>query len=52
LRRCSLAEIDMQRIALLLGLEEPSIFKDYLEQVANQRLLEYRRFLQWGNKQG
>jgi CRISPR-associated protein Csc3 len=47
-----LAEVDIQRIALLLGMEEPSIFRDYLEQVANQGLLEYRRFLQWGNKQG
>jgi CRISPR-associated protein Csc3 len=42
----------MQRIALLIGLEEPSVFGDYLDQVANQGLLEYRQYLQWGGKQG
>ena len=32
--------------------EEPSIIKDYLDQVANKALLAYRRHLQWGGKQG
>ena len=43
---------DPYRIALLLGKQEPSLLKDYLDQVANQALLQYRRFMQWGNKKG
>ena len=44
--------IDLQRIALLIGKEEPSIFKDYLDQVANQALLPYKAIFQYGGKKG
>ena len=47
-----MASLDLQRIRFLIGKEEPSVFKDYLDQVANQALLAYRSHLQWGNKQG
>jgi len=47
-----LAELDLQHIELLIGKKSPSIFSDYLEQVGNQALLDYRRHLQWGGKEG
>ena len=47
-----MATIDLQRIALLIGKEEPSVFKDYLDQVANQSLLPYKAVFQYGDKKG
>ena len=43
---------DLQHIAFLIGKEEPSIFKDYLDQVANHSLMPYKAILQWGGKAG
>lgn len=40
------------RIALLLQRSQPSLLKDYLDTVANQALLQYRTYWQWGKKQG
>lgn len=47
-----MATIDLQRIALIIGKEEPSIFKDYLDQVANRALLPYKAIFQYGGKKG
>lgn len=47
-----MTSLDLQRIALLIGKEEPSVFKEYLEQVANQALLQYATILQYGDKRG
>ena len=47
-----MAEFDLQHIALLIGKEEPSILKDYLEQVANRGLMTYKGIYQWGAKRG
>ena len=44
----------MQHIALLIGLgeEKSSVFKDYLDKVANRGLIPYKAVLQWGAKGG
>lgn len=47
-----MAELDLQHIELLIGKKAPSTFSDYMEQVGNQSLLDYRRHLQWGGKEG
>ncbi len=47
-----MAKIDLQRIALLIGKEEPSVLKDYLERVANRGLTAYKGIYQWGAKRG
>ena len=47
-----MASIDLQHIALLIGKATPSIFSEYIDQVGNQALLNYRRHLQWGGKRG
>jgi CRISPR-associated protein Csc3 len=47
-----LAELDLQHIELLIGKKTPSVFSDYLEQVGNRALLNYRSHLQWGGKEG
>jgi CRISPR-associated protein Csc3 len=47
-----LAELDLQHIELLIGKKTPSVFSDYVDQVGNQALLDYRRHLQWGGKEG
>ncbi len=47
-----MTEFDLQHIALLIGKTTPSIFSEYLDQVGNQALLDYRRHLQWGGKRG
>ncbi len=47
-----MATIDLQHIALLIGKKEPSVFKDYLDMVANRALLPYKAVLQWGGKKG
>lgn len=47
-----MASIDLQHIKFLIGKSEPSVFKDYIEQIANQSLLIYRSYLQWGGKRG
>ncbi len=47
-----MGSLDLQRIAFLIGKEEPSVFKDYLDQVANQALLPYKAIFQYGGKRG
>lgn len=47
-----MAELDLQHIELLIGKKTPSVFSDYVDQVGNQALLDYRRHLQWGGKEG
>jgi len=47
-----LNDLDMQRIALLIGKKEPSVFKDYVDQAANRGLMPYKAVLQWGAKGG
>jgi len=47
-----LNEQDLQRIALLIGKQEPSVLRDYLDKVANQGLVAYKAVLQWGAKEG
>jgi len=47
-----LDNLDLQRIALLIGKAEPSVLKDYLEGVANLGLTRYKGIFQWGKKQG
>ena len=47
-----MSNLDLQHIALLIGKEEPSVFKDYLEHVANRGLAPYKAILQWGAKGG
>jgi len=47
-----LAIPDLQHIAFLIGKEEPSVFKDYLEQVVDRGLKPYKAILQWGGKEG
>jgi len=47
-----LEEAKLNRIALLLGLAEPSLFKDYLDHVTNRALLPYKTIFQYGGKSG
>ncbi|MCB0186598.1 MAG: type I-D CRISPR-associated protein Cas10d/Csc3, partial [Caldilineaceae bacterium] len=47
-----MAKLDLQQIALLIGKEEPSVFKEYVDHVANKALVTYRQYFQWGGKQG
>lgn len=47
-----MATLDLQHIAFLIGKEEPSVFKDYLDQVAHRGLTPYKAVLQWGGKGG
>jgi CRISPR-associated protein Csc3 len=47
-----LTKPDLKHIALLIGKEEPSVFKDYLDLVAHQGLMAYKAILQWGGKEG
>ncbi len=47
-----MTSLDLQRIALVIGKEEPSVFKDYLDQVANRALLAYKAIFQYGGKRG
>lgn len=44
--------IDRKHLALLIGKSEPSVFKDYIEQVANNGLLRYKSIIQYGKKAG
>jgi CRISPR-associated protein Csc3 len=37
---------------LLIGKEEPSVFKTYIDEVANEGLLPYKRVLHYGKKAG
>ena len=43
---------DRQRIALVIGKKEPSLFSDYLDCVAHEGLTKYKAILQWGKKAG
>jgi CRISPR-associated protein Csc3 len=47
-----LTEPDLKHIALLIGKQEPSVFKDYLDQVAHRGFVAYKAVLQWGGKEG
>ena len=47
-----MAEIDPRHLALLIGKDEPSVFKDYIEMVANDGLLPYKSVIQYGKKAG
>lgn len=47
-----MSNLDLQHIALLIGKKEPSVFTDYLDQVANRGLTSYKAILQWGTKGG
>lgn len=45
--------MDLQHISLLIGKEEPSIFKDYLDHVANKGpVAQYKAVFQFGAKHG
>jgi CRISPR-associated protein Csc3 len=47
-----LSDLDPRHLSLLIGKEEPSVFRDYIEIVANKGLLSYKDILQWGGKAG
>lgn len=47
-----MAELDPHHLALVIGKTEPSVFRDYVEIVANDGLLPYREILQYGAKAG
>lgn len=47
-----MGKLDLQRIALLIGKQEPSVLRDYLDHVANAGLTAYKAVLQWGDKRG
>ncbi|HDQ72316.1 MAG TPA: type I-D CRISPR-associated protein Cas10d/Csc3 [Chloroflexi bacterium] len=47
-----MSDLDLQHIALLIGKQEPSVFKAYLDQVAHRGLTCYKAILQWGSKGG
>ncbi|MCB0044305.1 MAG: type I-D CRISPR-associated protein Cas10d/Csc3 [Caldilineaceae bacterium] len=47
-----MGNIDLQHIEFLIGKSEPSLFQEYMDTVANRKLLVYRTYLQWGAKQG
>jgi CRISPR-associated protein Csc3 len=47
-----LEALDLQHITFLIGKKEPSILKDYLDQVAHRGLTSYKAILQWGGKGG
>ena len=47
-----MAQLDLQRIAFLIGKREPSVLQDYLDRVANKGLVAYKAVLQWGGKGG
>jgi CRISPR-associated protein Csc3 len=44
--------IDPRHLALVIGKREPSVFRDYVEQVANTGLLPYKAIIQYGKKSG
>ncbi|MGC9399117.1 MAG: type I-D CRISPR-associated protein Cas10d/Csc3 [Anaerolineae bacterium] len=44
--------IDPKHLALVIGKREPSVFKDYVDFVANRGLLRYKNVLQYGKKAG
>jgi len=47
-----LSKLDPRHLALLIGKEERSVFKDYIEMVANEGLLPYKSIIQYGKKAG
>jgi CRISPR-associated protein Csc3 len=47
-----LSNLDPRHVSLVIGKDEPSVFKDYIEIVANDGLLSYKDVLQWGGKAG
>lgn len=47
-----MTELDPRHLSLLIGKEEPSVLKDYLEAVANEGLLPYRGIIHYGKKAG
>ena len=48
----TLKDLDLRHLSLLIGKKEPSVFKDYVDLVANQGLLPYKRVIQYGKKAG
>ena len=47
-----MGDLDLQRIAFLIGKDEPSLLKDYQDHVANCGLMPYKAILQYGKKKG
>ncbi len=45
-------KIDPRHLSLLIGKDEPSVFKDYVEHVANDGLVPYKNIVQYGKKAG
>jgi CRISPR-associated protein Csc3 len=44
--------IDPKHLALVIGKREPSVFKDYVDFVANEGLIRYKNVVQYGKKAG
>ncbi|HDQ73917.1 MAG TPA: type I-D CRISPR-associated protein Cas10d/Csc3, partial [Chloroflexi bacterium] len=47
-----MADLDPRHLALLIAKDEPSVFKDYVNVVANDGLLPYKHIIQYGKKAG
>ena len=45
-------KVDPRHLSLVIGKEEPSAFKDYVEHVVNEGLVPYKGIVQWGKKSG
>ncbi len=47
-----MSNLDPRHLALLIGKDEPSVFRDYIDIVANDGLLPYKHIIQYGKKAG
>lgn len=45
-------KVDPRHLSLLIGKDEPSVFKDYVDYVVNDGLVPYKKIAQWGKKRG
>jgi CRISPR-associated protein Csc3 len=45
-------KVDPRHLSLLIGKDEPSVFKDYVECVANDGLVPYKNIIHYGKKAG
>jgi CRISPR-associated protein Csc3 len=45
-------KVDLRHLRLVIGKDEPSVFKDYLDHVVNDGLVPYKSITQWGRKRG
>jgi CRISPR-associated protein Csc3 len=45
-------KVDPRHLSLVIGKDEPSIFKDYVECVANDGLVPYKNIIHYGKKAG